>query len=334
MGEKESCTCRNYENGDEYQILNLFREAFNEEESLDFWRWKFMQGPFGKGIIKLLFDGEMLIGHYAAIPMNVLIKNTIIRAICSIDSMTHPDYRGKSVFSHLAKKFYKECEQRGFRFVYGFPNQSIYPIRIRKLAWRGLGKMSILCKEVEGKDSTIVPLTEDATFQTQKIENFGDDINSLWHKVKEDYNVIIPRTKEFLNWRFVDRPDVNYTKYIITNSNAETLGYIVLKIHAAKDEVKGHIIDILSLNNEKIVKELINCALNYFIERDVNIISCWMQDDYFYADVLKKEKFSRKEIGEPYPYFGVKLFNEVSTEVKTVEDVNSWYLTMGDCDVF
>lgn len=336
MGEdvRSLWTCRNYENGDEYQILNLFREAFGEEESLDFWEWKFMQCPFGKGIIKLLFDGETLIGTYAAIPMNIQIQNTIISAIWSIDTMTHPDYRGQGVFPYLAKKFYKECERRGFRFVYGFPNQLIYPIRIRKLGWKGLGKMSILCKELEGEDTVTVPLTEDVAYQTQKIEKFGDGINTLWHKVKDEYNVIIPRTKEFLNWRFVSNPNVNYTKYIITNSNAEILGYIILKIHATEDEVKGHIIDILSLNNKEIVKELIKCALDYFIGKGVNDISCWVQDNYFYADALKKEKFSRKEIIGPYPYFGVKLFNETDAVVKTIEDVTNWYLTMGDCDVF
>lgn len=336
MGEeaRSAWTCRNYESGDEYQILNLFREVFNEEESLDFWKWKFMQCPFGKGIIKLLFDGETLIGNYAAIPMNVVIRNIIIRAIWSVDTMTHSDYRGQGVFPYLAKRFYKECERRGFRFVYGFPNQLIYPIRIRKLAWKGLGKMSILRRELKGEDTATVPQTEDATFQAQKIEKFGEDINLLWHKVKGDYNVIIPRTKEFLNWRFVENPNVNYTKYILTNSTAETLGYIILKIHATEDEVKGHIIDILSLNNEEIVKELIKCALNYFIGGDVNNISCWMQDNNFYANVLKKEKFSRKEIAGPHPYFGVKIFNEADTVIKEVEYITNWYLTMGICDVF
>ena len=171
---KESWVCRNYENGDEYRILTLFEEVFSEEESLDFWRWKFKQCPFGKGIVKLLFDRDKLVGHYAAIPVNMQIRDAIVKAIWSIDTMTHPDYRGKGVLPYLATQVYEECKLKGFRFVYGFPNEMIYPIRIKKLGWKGFGKMSVLHRELE-EGATVPSVGDD--YQISQIKSFREDVS-------------------------------------------------------------------------------------------------------------------------------------------------------------
>jgi len=331
---EESLSCSDYRDGDENQIIALFREAFAEVRSLNLWKWRFTKCPFGKGIIKLLFDKEKLVGHYAAIPMEVRVGDTTVKAIWSLDTMTHPDYRGRGVFVRLAKKVYEECNLQGYRFVYGFPNELIYPMRLKKLSWKGFGKMSILCKGLEDCGNMNLPCSVSSGYEINRIERFGDDVSLLWNKIKENYGVIVPRTKEFLNWRFVDHPELNYIIYIIKATDEETIGYIILKIYATESETKGHIIDILSIKNVEVVRQLIKCALIYFAKNEATNISCWMQDNNIYADVMKDEGFIRKKVQGSYPYFGVRIFNEEDIEVRSIESFPNWHLTMGDCDVF
>jgi len=330
---KDSWLCRDYESGDEYQILSLYKQVTGGEMSLDFWKWKFERGPFGKGIIKLMFDGDKLIGHYSVIPMNIEIQSWPVRAVFSLNTLTHPDYQGQGIFTCLARETYKECQHLGFRLVYGFPNGNAYHGLTKRLGWQGFGKMNLLHKGLQ--EEAYRPQLSKHVHKIYQIERFGEDINTLWHEVEGEYNVIVPRSKEFLNWRYVEHPQVNYPKYVTRDNSGKTVGYIVLKTFRAENETIGHIVDILSMNDEDAIRGLIRTASDYFLDKGIGNISCWMQGNYSCVDVMKAEGFIRKEQTTPYPYFGVGAFGQVDKLGGNIKSSANWYLTMGDdCDVF
>ena len=41
-----------------------------------------MNNPYGKGIIRLMYDGDILIGHYAATPPSFKWVKRILRRLC------------------------------------------------------------------------------------------------------------------------------------------------------------------------------------------------------------------------------------------------------------
>jgi len=318
---------RDYKKGDEVQILDLFEKVFGKKMTLDFWKWRFIENPFGRGIIKLLFDNDLLIGHYAVMPIVVQVKNTLVKAIFSMTTMTHPNYQGQGIFTYLTKETYREAQRREFKFVYGFPNKISHYGFVKKLDWKDLGKMTILYKEIKGDSFNTAPESDNV----YEIRNFGKDIDLLWNKIKKNYCVIVPRTKGFLNWRFIQNPEANYKIYSI-KSEGKILGYIVLKIYKRENEEIGHIVDVLGLN-KSIVEKLLQVSYCYFFENNVKKISCWMQDSYSYSVIMKKEGFIRKDPNVE-TYFGVKILNERVNFLKELEYFNNWYLTMSDSDIF
>jgi GNAT superfamily N-acetyltransferase len=329
---KDSWLCRDYQSGDEHQIIALYKQVTDREMGLDFWKWRYITNPFGKGIIKLMFEQDKLIGHIGGHPVDIQSKDVpATRVFHQMNTMTHPAYQRQGIWGHLTVELHKKCKQLGIKLVYGFPNKLTYPADMKR-GWKGFGKMSILSKDLQAESSHL-PFSE-GIHETCQIERFGTDIDLLWHKVKGEYNVIVPRTREFLNWRYVQCPAVNYAKYVCRDSNGEALGYIILKIYSTGTETIGHIVDIFSANDNEIVKGLIRGAYNYFIGKGVSDISCWMQDNYFYADMLKEEGLVRKEIAGFYPYFGVKALGPADPLVSSLEHIENWYLTMGDSDVF
>lgn len=323
---KNSWICRDHQDGDEYQLLTLYKEVNNKEMTLDHWKWKFTESPSGKAVIKLMFDGDKLIGHYAAIPMNMQVKNKLVKAVLSVNTMTHPDYRGYGIFAYLGKETYRVCEQKGFKFVYGFPNNNIYQSRIKKLGWKGYGKMSILTKDLESEAASIY-----SAKKVYEVYEFDTRVNLLWEKVKNSYPVIVIRTKEFLNWRFTNHPTVKYPTFIFQDSSDEVLGYLVLKIYTRGDEKKGHIVDLLCINETDIVKSFLSYSYNYFVEKGIKNISCWASKGSFYAQVLKQEGFIEQEFET---YFGVRVLDEKNKLLRNVEQLDNWHLMMGDSDVF
>ena len=106
---KSSWRCRDYQGGDEYQLLALYKEVNNREMTLEHWKWKFAESPFGRGIIELMFDGQKLIGHRGAIPMIVYIQSIATPAAIIVNTLTHPDYQRLGVSTYLAKAIYDEA---------------------------------------------------------------------------------------------------------------------------------------------------------------------------------------------------------------------------------
>lgn len=81
------------------------------------------------------YDGSKAIAFYAAIPVRMCYKNETELAAQSVNTMTHPDYSGKGLFTKLAQMTYDKLAEAGIRFVWGFPNQNSEPGFLSKLGW-------------------------------------------------------------------------------------------------------------------------------------------------------------------------------------------------------
>src|SRR4051794_22878430 len=65
----ERITVRRYQPGDENAIIELFSRSFHTWLSIEHWRWKYRDDPYGREHISVAFDGERLVGHYAGYPV-------------------------------------------------------------------------------------------------------------------------------------------------------------------------------------------------------------------------------------------------------------------------
>ena len=318
---------RNYQQGDEAIILDLFQRAFGKRMDPRLWQWYFVENPFGRGIIKLLFDEEKLIGHYAVIPMELNINSTGTKAVLSMATMTHPDYGGQGIFTFLAEKTYETAKQNGFALVFGFPNKNSYHGFTKKLNWHDLGRMSIFRVVSRPSQSEYIRL------RVEEINEFDNGVNQLWENAKDHYGITVPRTKDFLNWRFSKNPNAKYVKFMLKEDNGKILGYVVLKNYRPEEgPVQGHIIDILSFPNEDVARILIEKSLAYFYEAGIGDVSCWLPENSLYGNVLKGLGASSDTTETN---FGVRIFDgEIRILDGRVKDINNWYLTMGNSDVF
>lgn len=325
MNMNEAWVCRDYVKGDEVKILGLFKTVFDREMCLDFWNWRFIKNPFGQGIIKLLFDKNNLIGHYAVVPVHVKVGDDVVIAGLSMTTMTHPEYRKQGIFSFLAGKVYRQAKVKGFSFIYGFPNENSYHGFIENLGWNdvGNGTLNILYRK-RTPEKEVAGIKD-----VYRIEKFDNSIDLLWNRIKKKYKVIVPRTKEFLNWRFFENPDVKYEKYIIKNKNG-VMGYVVLKIFKDMDLRIGHIVDMLAIDDD-CTDKLLQISYDYFKRENVKVLSCWMQDCNMYVNKLKEHGFIKESIKN---YFGAIYLGENDKNILPFMNFSEWHITMGDSDVF
>lgn len=116
-------------------LSRLYRLCFGTEPSAAYLRWRYFDTPTGVTPTMAAFDGELCVGSYGIWPTGLLLNGRRVAGAQAIDSMTHPDYRGKGLFVELGEHCYQVLQQLGIRVLYGFPNESAFPGRLRRLNW-------------------------------------------------------------------------------------------------------------------------------------------------------------------------------------------------------
>lgn len=160
-------------------ILKLFLKAFGMELNESLWEWAYIENPNGCPIVSLYFDDDKLIGHYAAIPMNLLYGNQNVKALLSMTTMVDKDYRKYGIFVSQALEVYEKARQDHFQLVYGFPNKNSAPGFKKRLGWQVLENLKVVNVSYE----TIVKTVFSEKEQLLKF-NTLDEENLSWRLSK------------------------------------------------------------------------------------------------------------------------------------------------------
>lgn len=117
------------------EMSELLSLVFPETKKFSplFLQWQYAENPVGKVVgYNAYLDGE-LAAHYATIPVLWKINGTIKKGLLSLNTATHPDHRGKKLFTQLAEKTYEMGAELGYDFVIGVANANSTPGFLRKL---------------------------------------------------------------------------------------------------------------------------------------------------------------------------------------------------------
>jgi len=328
---------RKYREGDEegFQRLdNLVEEHPWNRRNLANWEWKFRgKNPAGKPLMIYADNDSEIVGHFAAIPMKYWIDGESVIGSHSVAMMIDPKWQNRGLIKYVSDKLIQQLEEQEISFTYGYPNDNAYELHIKLLGYEQIAQQKLYTKRIslndDGKgDLDCGPLT------WKKILKFGDETNDLWEKSKNDYEVIVERKSDFLNWRYLERPDVPYYAYGAFNGNMLE-GYCVLKLYQEGQTLRGHFIDLFtSIDNRSCGSVLIRQGLQFFKEMKANEVTLWMQGCPFMRDLLHEHEFSEGGISRGgWPDSTrpmVCRFNIEKEKYQALLVEKDWYFTMGD----
>src|SRR5581483_6925570 len=204
---------RAYQPGDETQILALFARCFpHAPRTLEHFRWKYRDNPYGNGRISLTFDAEgTLVGHYAGYPVPFFQNGSDIAAHQIGDTMTDPAVRhiGRgptSILARTAIHFYTTFCDNKIAYNYGFNVSNIHRFSIRFLRadrvepiayWHRalpLKKIARASRWVRG-------------YQLELVRGFGEEFDRFFARVAPAYAFLVRRDARYLRWRYLACPD-------------------------------------------------------------------------------------------------------------------------------
>ena len=316
---------RPYAAGDERAIIELSKLNFPTLNlTQEGWRWRYVENPAGPAVIELAWDGRRLVGHYALSLAKLTCGGEPLRAIQSMLTMTHPDYRGRGIFAAIARSAYARAAADGIELLFGFPNRASHSGFLRKLGWHTVYEIPMLRLPLAR-----VPLPKlEGTVEGVRI--FPRTVEMLWNSLSPSFPFAIAKTAEYLNWRYTS---YRYTKWVHFPSGARNHepagidGVLVAKRYRAECQVV-----CLLCKDAGVGWDLIRAVAFYYQKVfGVQSVSLWQNPNSRLHCLLEKQGFAN---GDPVMYFGGLALRPGLAMPMAWQNYANWRLEMGDNDVF
>src|SRR5687767_9910781 len=121
---EENILIRSSTENDLAQIASLINTTYLGREISDllYLQWEYEKNPDGKAIITIAEYNSQVVSQYAIIPRTFSFQGEKLKGSVSVNTITHPQHRGKNLFSQLAAETFKRCAEQEIFFTIGFPN--------------------------------------------------------------------------------------------------------------------------------------------------------------------------------------------------------------------
>jgi hypothetical protein len=136
-----------------------------------------------------------------------------------------------------------------------------------------------------------LPFKRSDEFIIVQVSQFDEKINLFWEKIKDDYDFILEKKQNFLNWRFSNTSKGNHIK-IQAVKGEEVLGYMVIGIKEDEGYTEGQIEDLLALKNRlDVVYALFDYACKYLDKLGINTVYYQVVEKHPYQEISGRKEF-------------------------------------------
>lgn len=348
---------RIYKQGDEQNIFDLVKAVWGDqvpekEQWIKGWKWMFTDNPAGSSIIWLAEHDGKIIGEYPLVMIDMKIGDKIVKAGQIADTMTHPEYRRRGIAFALGREALTHLKRQGAYIAIGFPTNEAYPLHI-KSGWTDVCTIQIMIKPLNMRNMLNEYLTHNklltnifsklgklllkTIFRVRtppvvdgltitRVSDFDDRCNDFWEMISKDYKIIVTRDRNYLNWRYIDVPNADYTIYI-AEKDKKIFGYMVLERKYIDNVVFGRILDIIApISQQDIIQCLISRAVDHFEREKVDAILSGIIANRYRNNFLKNGFI-------PYPRSGGHFISyKISQDIPDVllKNPNNWFIQLGD----
>ena len=320
---------------------DLFLEVFGKDMTAELFAWKYQDNPcqvdHESCLIFVAKDGDRLVGARSLFPGRVFYRGAWYDGAQAGDTMVHPDYRGKGIFTALLNVSLEELKARGLNVLYNFPNQNSLPGNLRQGATKRtdiVNAVKILNPLRAAKRETRMrypapALPERASLPAARgsltIDMEADpQVDQLFVQTFADAEMVAQdRSCRQLNWRFRRYPNPYKTyRFLHLRHGDRLMGYAVLSLSG---NGVGELTDYLvRAHDRQLFTEILQGSLAWFRLHKASHLKTWYTQPQHRFALL-----SRGFLPKPTKIaFVTRCLAPVPLEEAP------WYLTMGDTDTF
>ena len=225
------------DNEDPAQLWNLYKCVYGSDETVRRrWNWEVEQSPLrSRRRIIVARDGDRLVGQSVRLPVDVVVGKETLPAEFAVDSMVHPDYRGRGIIQDIYRlgfeagilQLSKGTAPGMYRLLMKMGYHKIKPDTfmvslLRPFSW--------CCTKILKKNVCLPDLTRSVNHQRN---DFGfrtiDKFLLDWDLPQPPARVYCRKTPVFLNWRYIAIPHQKYT-CCVRECDGRIMGWYVLHL--------------------------------------------------------------------------------------------------------
>lgn len=328
-----------------------FGQATNCNKEM--YEWLFDMNPYNKSgnMMYLLKEGDKVIACDGLLPNELYVNGKVLLAAHSVKSMTHPDYKRQGIFRKMTENSCERGKQDGVDVVIGLANDQSYP------AYQRFGWPTLFEKEVYVKPILInnilrrrikIGFLADlgnlifATFMKIKLkgqldkeieyeilDKVPEEIQQCWDKFKSKYRVLLVRDYKYLNYRYNERPDVDYVT-LLARHKGQIIGFAILHNAVANGSKMTSAVEFFTdPTNERYIKALANGLAKYCYDNKLEYAVVGTGHYGEYRKVLLSNGFM---VTRKPPKNNMMIANILSDRVNLDEIIghDKWHITQGD----
>jgi GNAT superfamily N-acetyltransferase len=141
----EKFAIRPVEPRDGQAVMELLRSSLGwtgDPRFQAFFEWKHYRNPFGPSAAWIALDADRVVGFRAMLRWDFQCGERRIRAVRPVDTATHPDYRGRGVFTRLTRHALDAMRDEEVELVFNTPNRASL-VGYLRMGWHNLGRLQV-----------------------------------------------------------------------------------------------------------------------------------------------------------------------------------------------
>lgn len=330
-----SYTITNATEGDISALRKFFSSVYEPDHittNAAYLRWQYQESPanpFYPNYPNLLLKhNDEIVGHLGLIPYQLKAGNEVLRAAFFASLILQPELRGHGggiILAREAEKYFDACYTTGY-------NSQAKPV-MEFSRWNFAGHLTRwLCTKIDGIDGAELSASE-----VVPITTFDKAWDASWQELRSLYPVTIERSSQYLNWRFVKNPFINYVIFAVPEE-AKFSGYIILRVEKGREFSACRIVDLIG--KPRAIPKLILTAQGFAQKEQFDFID-FFTSSTIYDEALEKAGFYHynPETSQEPPVFILPVdrsrfdINFAYKFVKTVtKPTQDWFVCKADGD--
>jgi GNAT superfamily N-acetyltransferase len=336
-------------------VADLSRVVYGLQRSSESIRWLYQNNPAGPCAFWLSEDRltRRVVALRPVFPWRLSVRGREIRAAQAGDAMTHPDYRGRGLFTALVRAAWSALRDDNVPLGFSFSNPGSLSVYRKIVIGRGpragthvvlqfrrmVFPLSLrLARERFGAPARLVNGLDVAyrAFRRQRwmpaghlsafrVERFDSEFDELWRRTSAQFGVLTVRDSRYLNWRFIDSPSGRY-QVIGLRSRGTLIGYVAFEID---DRGTGSIADLFGSPDSDVIGALLSVSLSRMLAAGCLKASLWTAAESELFAVVKRFGFIPRDDSFP---MAVHVFQD-GPEAAAALDGRQWLAWFGDRDV-
>ncbi|HEX7610765.1 MAG TPA: GNAT family N-acetyltransferase [Solirubrobacteraceae bacterium] len=232
--------CRPCNPEDKAAVLAVLRESYDGwfgMRSEAVWDWKFARNPHGPARIWVGDEGGRIVGCYILTPVMLRVGGETIRGAQSVDAAVSTDFRGRGVFTDLARAALRDAADAGIKLVFAFPGEGAFGGQVR------VGFKPQLAVPTAYRPLIWPPRRRRFSELTLGDVDMFDARFDVFCEHGDDREISLRRDAAYLHWRFDEHPTQRY-EAITCERSGEICGYCVLRVRVTRNLSPGYIVDL------------------------------------------------------------------------------------------